>query len=177
MAGNFSVEARGTAFAITGIRARAGVAQAAVKRIAEEAGDIAMTTMIARIPEGETGDAKSRIRKAPAMYRPGGAGGGGEWWSIVGLTEGEVNYSFLLTGTGEDFDPVKAERYNIQRRPSSNVVGGKIYSSTRNVMPIRGGFARWQTGMEPKDLWYRMAIVEAREFVAASIKTLDIASQ
>lgn len=85
MAGNFEIDEDGLVKAEIGIRGILGRKDRVVNLV-NRAAVAAAISMKAQAPHGKTGAFARAIEKTRPEFRPGGAGGGGTWVAVVGVT-------------------------------------------------------------------------------------------
>lgn len=138
MAGNFEMEESGMLKADIGIRAVLG-RKDRIQHLVNRAARSAEVTMKLNVPRksGAMGRAIDRTR---AHYVPGGAGGGGTWVAIVGVTETPATRA-----GGNQFSPGVGSHYPSMVFHGTGVYGPRgraIKTAPGNVMVIEDYKAR-----------------------------------
>lgn len=172
MAGNFEITTHGVATVVGSIKADAERVKGESKRIATRAAEEAAATMRFLVPKG-TSDMfmgydtlESRISSTPAVYQPGGAGGGGTWVAKAGVRE-----------SPRFPDPKRDPAYWVYE-------GTGLFGPHRTeILPRSGNFmvfkskGRWVftdvvKGQEPQRLWVSAAQDRANAVVANELAKL-----
>ncbi len=176
MAGNFEIDEDGLVKAQIGIRAKLGYKDR-VKHLVNRAARAAEVTMKAQAPHGKTGGFVRAINKTQPHFRPGGAGGGGAWVAVVGVTrtpetttsDGHSYPTHVFQGTGV-FGPrgsfIKTAPGNVMiiedfkardiDRGAGKVLGGRTGHLKARHLAGRPGviFTHWVEGQRPQRDWY-----------------------
>lgn len=147
MAGNFEIHETGLLQAQVGIRGILG-RKDRVKHLLNRAARSAEATMKIAAPRRSGAMARS-IAKSDPQFRPGGAGGGGTWVVMVGVTETLETRSRQFGGLHrrgpEKFGPGTASHYPTMVFHGTGVYGPKgraIKTEPGNVMVIEDYKAR-----------------------------------
>lgn len=117
MAGNLEIKEDGSMRALIGLRAIEGKKHQ-VRHLVNDAAKAASSVMWTLAPQGKTGNLRRRIDWDRAEYRPGGAGGGGQWVATAGVRAGDPYPSYVFRGTGL-FGPTQSR---ITARPGNVMV-------------------------------------------------------
>jgi len=163
------------------IRGRVLKANATMGDVASKAAEEAAAVMKIEAPKGDTGRLAQNIDHTPAVWHPGGAGGGGYWEARAGVKYfGEIYPLLLMKGTGQHKQEGLGNLSELSGVLGSLVrdsPAGRIYPRPGNVFPITAGgglhFRMWQTGMRPQTAWVTQSQEVAKREVGRGIKTFD----
>jgi len=116
-------------------------------------------------PQGESGNLRAAIEFDPAVYQPGGLGGGGEWRSTVAV-DGTLapQARWLIEGTGI----YKPGGFPIRPRQAKAMVFFKHGEGPR--------FRQVVAGQERQDEWWEGALDVARRVLEERLAALDLAT-
>ena len=183
MAGNFEIDEQGLVKAEVGIRGILGKRNRVVNLV-NRAALAAMITMKAQAPEGDTGAFARAIEKTRPEFRPGGAGGGGTWVCVVGVTrtpettvDGGFSYpTNVFQGTGL-FGPrgrvIKAAPGNVMVFPVKIHFGrtiAAISAGARGRVAKPGVvFAKTVRGQQAQTDWYDAGRDRAQLIISSNL--------
>ena len=157
-----------------------------VREATEEAGTSAVRYMKRHGPRGETGRLRRAVQKdKTSVYRPGGAGGGGNWIIRVGIDESIAPHApHVIGGTGIHGPygtPITARPGFVEAQQRGSFMGtpGKSAGRRKNVLMIqkRGekpSFVHSVPGQEPQTAWITGAQKLALQVINRKVRQIDV---
>lgn len=152
-----------------------------VIRATELAGKQAAAYMRTHAPH-KTGNMANSVRMEDAVYRPGGAGGGGSWNVRVGIDEHQAHYAkWVIFGSGEHNTLGPRSRIYPPGGGAASFFGQKRTRGGRVFAFEKEGegviYTRWTKGQEPQYAWFAEAQQVARAALARNARSINIPSR